>query len=301
MRIWVTGAGGYAGFHAAIALRAAGHTVSGLVRSNAARARQLAAHEVRVVRGDLRDTAAYREHLEQAEVVVHAAWDVEDPVAADRSFLDACLRVGKQKPRTRLLVYTSCSTVFGRRPERWMDELTFTQPDAPTAFRAELEQQFLALPGWRTAVVRPGFLFGEDAQSSLTARWFEMGVAGKPVFRGDADKGWSWLHVRDLADAYLRLAEAPPAWQHEVFCLADGHRPRALEVMSACVRAAGHSGEVERARASPKDWTSVTVDHDAFMSSEKAQRFLGWRARQPGVLDQVDTYFFAWKAARGRD
>lgn len=47
MKVLVTGATGYAGFHAAIALRQAGHHVYGLVRDDSKpRAKDLQRHEV---------------------------------------------------------------------------------------------------------------------------------------------------------------------------------------------------------------------------------------------------------------
>ena len=52
MKVLVTGATGYAGFHAAIAFREAGHQVKGLVRDKTkSRAQKLLPYEVNLVAG----------------------------------------------------------------------------------------------------------------------------------------------------------------------------------------------------------------------------------------------------------
>ena len=54
MRIFVTGASGYAGYHAAIRLSQLGHQVIGLVRNpEQERRKLLRIHQVEIVKGDL--------------------------------------------------------------------------------------------------------------------------------------------------------------------------------------------------------------------------------------------------------
>ena len=64
------------------------------------------------------------------------------------------------------------------------------------------------------------------------------------MFRGDREKGWSWVHIDDLAEAYRLVAEADRSVEGEVFCLADELRPRCVDVMRACLAAAGYHGEI---------------------------------------------------------
>ncbi len=87
-------------------------------------------------------------------------------------------------------------------------------------------------------MLRPGFMFGRDGFNSVTADWFELAESGDPVFRGDREKGWSWIHIADLAEAYRLVAEAEDAVVGgEIFHLADDRRPRSVDVMRACVAA----------------------------------------------------------------
>ena len=69
MRILITGATGYAGFHAAMALRQAGHQVTGLVRDDSKpSAQDLQRHEVQLAVGDVKQPQTYRQLLEQSDV-----------------------------------------------------------------------------------------------------------------------------------------------------------------------------------------------------------------------------------------
>ncbi|MBP2048376.1 hypothetical protein J2Z21_001300 [Streptomyces griseochromogenes] len=52
--------------------------------------------------------------------------------------------------------------------------------------------------------------------------------AGSSVFYGDTDKRWSWVHVDDLADAYVRILDNPAAVDGETFVIADEQRLKAL-------------------------------------------------------------------------
>jgi nucleoside-diphosphate-sugar epimerase len=81
--------------------------------------------------------------------------------------------------------------------------------------------------------MRPGFMYGLDGSSSVSATWFQMGEEGKAIYRGDTEKGWSWVHINDLAEAYVRVVESSVAIDGEVFCIADEQRPKCIEVMKA--------------------------------------------------------------------
>ena len=85
MNLFITGASGYAGYYAAIALRQAGHHVTALLRNTGSkRAHALRANEVEVLRGDLKDPDSYRQTLSGSEAIVHTVADFDDPQGTDR-------------------------------------------------------------------------------------------------------------------------------------------------------------------------------------------------------------------------
>lgn len=86
MKVLMTGATGYAGFYAAIALRKAGHRVRGLVHDESKpRAQKLIKHEVTVAPGDIREPETYRDYLADSDVIIHAMMDFESPKESDGS------------------------------------------------------------------------------------------------------------------------------------------------------------------------------------------------------------------------
>lgn len=118
------------------------------------------------------------------------------------------------------------------------------------------------------------------------------------VYRGDKNKGWSWVHVGDLARAYVQVVKSGSVLDQEVFCTADEQRPKCLDIARACMKAAGYDGEIEFAEPQEDDKTSVWFDQNEFITSQKARTRLGWVPHHIGVIDEVDTYYAAWKAAQ---
>ena len=179
-----------------------------------------------------------------------------------------------------------------------MDETTPANPDHPLGFRMEMESKLFSteMPRISKVVLRPGFMYGLDGHSSISGRWFGMGES-EVVYRGDKNKGWSWVHVGDLAQAYVTVAESAANLDGQVFCVADEQRYKCVEVMQACLSAAGYQGEIKFAPSSDDDETSTWFDQDEFITSGKIRRWLGWYPRHTGLIDEIETYYSAWKAA----
>ena len=301
MKVLVTGATGYAGFYAAIALRQAGHQVYGLTRDDSKpKAKELQKYEVNLTVGDIKHPETYRKYLENSDVIVHAMMDFEDPQEADLKLFETLRQVAEETIRDRLFIYTTGCSIYGKRSERVMDENTPANRDHALAFRMDMEQELLAMmiPQCRKVILRPGFIYGLDGKSSITGMWFGMGEQGKAIYRGDRHKGWSWVHVSDLAQAYVMVAESGAAIDCEIFCVANEQRPKCLEVMQACLSATDYDGKISFAEPSEDDVTSTWFDQNEFITSGKARYLLGWMPRHLGVIDEIETYYASWKAAR---
>ncbi|ANZ37017.1 NAD-dependent epimerase [Lentzea guizhouensis] len=296
MQILVTGANGYTGRRVSAALSRAGHTVLGLTRDPST-ARDLVAEEVTPVRGDLAQPGTWRDHLDGTDAVVHLVMDRTDPAGTDRALFAEIAAAGERDGRQRHLVYTTGISAYGRTGVALMDENTPGNPESPIGFRFALEGE-LAASGLAHTVVRPGFIYGGAATTSMTAQWFAAAEAGTPVFYGDVTKRWSWVHVDDLADAYVRILARPSAVDGEVFVVADDQRLTALEVQRVAVRAAGFTGEIRLEPAEAGGIMQVAADQDELVSSAKAHRLLGWRPRHVSFTDAAERHFLAWRAAR---
>jgi nucleoside-diphosphate-sugar epimerase len=299
MRIFITGVSGYAGFYAALRLAATGHTVTGLVRNPAQpRLNILRTHQVALLNGDVCQTESYRAELERSDVVIHTMLDKKRPFEADRALFAALQTLPARTTRRRLIYTTGCS-IFGRVPVAVMDETTEPNPEHALAFRRGLEREALALTNVDTVVLRPGFMFGNDGYNSVSADWFAMAEAGDAVFRGDRDRGWSWIHIADLAEAYRLTVEAEEKLiSSEIFHLGDQNRPRCIDVMRACLEAAGYQGELRFETPTPGDNISMWFNQNEFITSQKARERLGWHARHEGIIVSAQPVYESWKAAQ---
>lgn len=299
MKVFVTGVSGYAGFYAALRLAAAGHAVTGLVRHlDQPRLNMLRIEEVRLVGGDVGDIASYRGEIERSDVVIHTMLDKRRPQDTDRVLFAALRDLPSRTPRRRFVYTTGCS-IFGKLPIPVMDETVEPNPEHPLSFRRTMEKEALAIPNIGTVVLRPGFMFGNDGYNSVSADWFAMAETGDVVFRGDRERGWSWIHIADLAEAYRLAVEADDRIvAGEVFHLADDLRPKSLDVMRACVTAAGYKGEIRFEGANKGDNISTWFNQNEFIASKKANDRLRWKPRRAGVIESADRIYGSWKAAQ---
>ena len=81
MKIFVTGASGYAGFYAALRLAATGHTVTGIVRHpEQPRLNILRMQEAALLTGDVCEPATYRSELARSDVIIHTMLDKKRPL-----------------------------------------------------------------------------------------------------------------------------------------------------------------------------------------------------------------------------
>jgi nucleoside-diphosphate-sugar epimerase len=299
MRIFVTGASGYIGGAVAVALRRAGHEVRGLVRTPE-KATRLRRYEIEPVVGDMTHPGSYHEALDECSVLVHAAADYAAGVVnPDRAVVDTLLAAGTRGARPKTVLYTSGVWVYGDTRGRLVDETTPSAPVRMVSWRPGHERLVLENPGVRGLVVRPGCVYG--LAGGLTGRWFESAERGEAEVVGDGANRWAMVHVHDLADAYVRLAES--GYAGEIFNITDRSRSTVQEMARAAARAAGRPGAVrlvpveEAAKAVGDLAASLALDQH--VDSRRAVSRLGWQPRHGGFVDGIETYYAAWKVRQG--
>ena len=300
MRVFVTGATGYVGFHVATALRRAGNRVWGLTRS-AEKAHRLAQHEIEPIVGDLADPKSYADVAARCAVLVHAAFEYSaQGVAKDKVAVDALLEAGRRGATPKMLIYTSGVWAYGDTGGQLVDETAPLNPPGLVAWRPAHERMVLEAAGVRGIVMRAGDVYG--GAGGLTAPWFADPSAGKaPTVVGDGRNRWAMVHADDLGDAYVRAAES--GLTGEIFNVTDRSRFTALEMATAAARAAGFRGDVRptplaEARQTMGDFAEALA-LSQHVDARKAVRLLGWHPRHGGFLDDVDVYYRAWKASQG--
>ncbi len=299
MKVFLTGASGYVGFNVACALRRAGHKVYGLTRSEAQAAR-LRRHEICPVIGSMQKQDSFKNVAVQCAVLVHCAVDYQaDTFMLDRTTVEALIGYGEYGAKPKTVIYTSGVWVYGDTHGRLVDETTPLAPARLVARWPATEELVIEAKHVRGIVIRPGCVYGK--RGGLTGMWFS-GVAKDKALRviGDGRNRWAMVHVDDLADLYVRAAESGP--RGEVFNAVDRSRTSVREMAEAVARAAGHEGEIKYVPTA--EATKALGDLaeclalDQLVDGRKAERWLGWRPRHNGFLEEVETYFESWKAAQ---
>lgn len=283
MRVFVTGATGYLGTSVVEALRAAGHDVAGLARSEDG-ARKLEAGGCTAVQGSLLDDEVLTRGARGADATIHlaatgAADQAEVDTAAVQVLLDAL--AGSGKP----FVYTSGIWVLGPTGDGVADEDAPANAAAIVAWRPAVERTVVdaAGRGVRTVVIRPGVVYGRGGG---TPGAFLAGGRKKGVVRyvGDGAQRWPFVHVDDLAQLYVLALDAPAG----TVLNAAGPSLPVREVTEAAAQATGGRAEswpLEDARARLGVYADALA-LDQQVSSARAEA-LGWRPSHPSVLDEI--------------
>jgi len=153
--------------------------------------------------------------------------------------------------------------------------------------------------GIKGLVIRPGCVYG--MQGGLAGTWFDSADNKKALkVIGNGDNRWTMIHVDDLAEAYLRVAESDLSG--EVFNISDRSRFTVRELAAAVARAVGYTDEIHfvplaEAAKTMGDFAECLA-LDQHMDARKAVRLLGWQPKHGGFVDEVDTYLASWKAAQ---
>ena len=296
MRVFITGATGYIGMNVALALRRAGHEVWGMVRS-AEKGIKFSRHEIHPVVGSLDDPTSYLPIAERSNILVTAAEDHSNAATLDKLTIESLLSVGNKGPQPKTFIYTSGTWIYGESGPTVVDESSPVDPVRLKPWRPSHEMMVLNAPNVRGIVVRPGCVYGR--QGGMTGHWFDGPSKGQsPLVVGTGQNRWAMIHVDDLANGYIKIAESGRS--AEIFNLTDRSRHTVIEMATAAARAAGYHGSIQTvpiAEATAKfGLYAECLALDQHVDSRKAVRMLGWQPRHGGFVDEVATYYAAWKA-----
>jgi nucleoside-diphosphate-sugar epimerase len=283
MHVFLTGGSGYIGLPAIAALRAHGHQVSALARSERSAGLVRAAGAAPVA-GDLGDARVLREAAAAADAVIHLGADASgDMGAADRAAA-AALQDGIGG---RPYVHTGGLWVYGDTDGIATEESPYAAPPI-TAWREGNERTVLgrAAAGGHPVLVAPAVVFGHRGGllQLLAAAAAELGAV---PYLGDGANHVTLVHVDDIAQLYVRALGAPAG---AAYAGVNGQFLTLGEVAAAVSADAGLGGKtvslsLGEARAR---WGALA---DAFaldqrVSGDKASRELGWA---PACTDALAT------------
>jgi nucleoside-diphosphate-sugar epimerase len=183
----------------------ANHHVTALVRTPQA-AEAMASRGVTPVLGDLNAVASYRATAEGFDSYIHTAADsAAKRENTDRVAIDTLMSAARAGASPCSLVYTSGVWVLGSNAQP-MDETAQPNPGQLLGWRPAHERLVLqaGAPDLRTAVIRPGVVFGGNR--GIVSDLLKHALNGLIRVIGTGENHWPLVYDRDLADLYVRVA-----------------------------------------------------------------------------------------------
>lgn len=202
--IAITGATGFVGRVVVDQLVARGSSVSALVRN----AKTANLHpSVRIVVGDLRNSAALNELVKNADVVLHIAGAVT--AISKQAFMDVNL--------AGTLAVAEAAKAQGVKRFVYVSSLAATQPELNfyAASKASAEKALTDFQNdMSLAVLRPAAVYGPGDTATLPL--LQALISRIAVIPGSATAQFSMVHVEDVARSLVEAALHPASGTYEV-------------------------------------------------------------------------------------
>ena len=336
--ILATGGAGYIGSHVVVALLEAGHRVVILDnfensdRSVAARIPEVAAGEVTLVEGDVRDQKVVEELLRHHNVdaVIHLAGkkavgeSVADPLLYFHDNLLGAVALFRAMVATGVhtLVFSSSATVYGIPETLPIPETaptSITNPYGRTKLMIEeiIDDLIVAEPALRAISLRyfnpvgahssgligenprgvPNNLFPYVAQTAAGLRK-SVQIFGSDYETPDGTGLRDYIHVVDLALGHVaaidHLFATPPEDRHLRINLGTGTGYTVLQIIAAFSEACGSPVPYDLVERRPGDAASSLADPTL------AHRLLDWRASRDLRAMCADHWAFQKQSGHGQ-
>jgi nucleoside-diphosphate-sugar epimerase len=293
MKIFCTGASGYIGGSVAAHLIAAGHQVTGLVRS-AEKADAVRARGIQPVLGTLDDADILAQAARAADLVINAA--SADHKGAVVALLDAL--AGSGKP----FIHTSGSSIIGtptrgERTDAVFDEDTPFTPSPARAARVALNEFILSYRDKECSpvIICPSLIYGlglgVNPHSVQVPNLIKLArKRGNAAHAGPGENIWSNVHIDDLVTLYALAIEKAPAGS---FYYAEAGEHSMRELCEAINRMLGFQRPptaMSMAEAAA-EWGEGTAENTMASNSRvraKRARQLGWKPGARDVIEEIE-------------
>jgi nucleoside-diphosphate-sugar epimerase len=292
MHVFVTGGSGLTGPAIVAELIAAGHTVTGLARSDqaAARLRGLGAD---TMAGALEDLDTLKAGAQAADGVIHMAFggsfaDPEDLVRRDRTAIETIGRAlaGSGKP-----FVSTCGTLV-MPGGRVTSEDDAPDPESIAWFRIPGEQACLAFADQevRSSVVRLApTVHGPGDYGFIPMLIAAARKHGVSAYIGDGANRWPAIHRLDAATLFRLALEQAPAGQ-PLHGAAENVTLRDIAEQVARILGLPAVSLTPQQAAEHFDnpFMARVFAADAPVSSETTRALLGWTPVHPTLLEDIE-------------
>lgn len=290
MKVFLTGSTGFIGSVLVAELLSAGHQVLGLTRSQQG-AENLSKAGAQAHRGDLEDLDSLRRGVDQADAVIHTAFNHDFSNYAahcehDRLVISTLAQslAGSQRP----LLITSATTIGNRVPGQPALEKNDPDPHHPHPRGAsELAAQAALESGTNVSVMRLPQVHDEHKQGLLTPAIELARRTGKFAYLGDGNTRWPAAHVSDVARLYrLALEKAEPGARWNAVAEEGITSKEIAEVLGQGYRLPVVSLTPGESRQH-FGWLAPFMAMDMLASSAYTREKLGWLPTGPGLITDL--------------
>jgi len=293
MKIFCTGASGYIGGSVAAHLSAAGHQVTGLIRS-AEKADAVRAFGIEPVVGTLDDAQVLSRAAQAADVVVNAA--SADHKGAVVALLNELAGTGKP------FIHTSGSSIIGTRArgeptDAVFDEDTPFTPSPARAARVALNEFILSYrdKGCRPVIICPSLIYGlghgagrDSVQVPLLIRLARK--RGNAAHAGPGENIWSNVHIDDLVPLYALAIDKAPAGGFYFVENGENSMRELCEAINRMLGIAEPPSAMSMAEAAA-EWSEGTAEDSMASNSRvraKRARQLGWQPKARSLIEEIE-------------